>query len=157
MIVLRFVHCSDIISDGILVDTGGKYSHVEAVTPDGKYLGAHADGGVKARPKDYDAGKFDREIFYHLIADGVMTDAFYHYLDACIDEPYDFGAIAGFMLHYSEHERHRVICSALITLALRWCKFFMNELTVPAHEMSPRDVEMILSQRPDAATQPTCA
>jgi hypothetical protein len=152
MILLRFVHCTDPVSDAILVDTGGLYSHVEAVTPEGKYLGAHANGGVLARPADYDAGKFDREQFMELTADDVMTAAFYHYLNAVIGEPYAFDAIADFVLHLDIHLQHRVICSALQTLALRGCDFFSVPLSVPdvpAHKISPRDLELMLIERPD--------
>jgi hypothetical protein len=152
-IILRFVHCIGAVSDGILLQTGGIYSHVEAVTPEGLYLGAHADGGVLARPSDYDAGKFDREIFVELTADDAMTAKFYHYLNAVIGEPYAFSAIAGFILHLDMQARHRVICSALQTLAIRWCNFFpvglLMPLAVPAHEISPRDLGLMLIQRPD--------
>jgi hypothetical protein len=154
-IILRFVHATDIVSDGILVDTGGKYSHVEAVTPEGKLLGAHASGGVLARPSDYDAGKFDRERFLHLTAaDEAMAAKFYHYLNAVIGEPYDFGAIAGFVSHLDVHQKHRVICSALQALALRWCEYFPVVLPVPAHELSPRDLEVGLIMRPDVRDIP---
>jgi hypothetical protein len=147
VIKLRFVHCKDPISDLILVQTGGLYSHVEAVTPDGKYLGAHSDGGVLARPSDYDAGKFDRQLFLDLPADNVMALKFYSYLNACLGEPYDFGAIAGFVAHFDIHQKHRVICSALQTLALRGCWFFATPLSQEAHEISPRDLLLILSGR----------
>lgn len=148
MIVLRFVHGNDLVSDAILVDTGGLYSHVEAVTPDGKYLGAHANGGVLARPSNYDAGTFNREKFVALPADDAMTAKFYHYLDEVVGEPYAFDAIAGFIMHLDVHVQHRVICSALQALAIRWCGFFAP-LSIPAHEISPRDLELILSARLD--------
>jgi hypothetical protein len=144
-IILRFVHCTDIVSNGILAETGGKYSHVEAVTPDGKLLGAHASGGVMARPSNYDAGTFDRERFLLLTAaDEAMAAKFYHYLDAVIGEPYDFGAIAGFVSHLDIHQQHRVICSAL-----RWCGYFPAVLPILAHEVTPRDLELGLIMRPD--------
>lgn len=152
---LRFVHCPDAISNAILFDTGGLYSHVEAVTPDGKYLGAHADSGVQARPSDYDKGQFDRQRFLELTADDAMSAKFYHYLNAVIGEPYDFGAIAGFISHFSVHEKARVICSALQDLALRGCLFFPNPLPVPAHSVSPRDLELGLCMRPDVREIPS--
>ncbi len=149
MIILRFVHCNDPISNGIILQTGGLYSHVEAVTPEGKYLGAHADGGVEARPSDYDKGEFDRQRILQLGADDAMTTRFYHYLDAVVGEPYDFGAIAGFAVHANLHEKAHTICSALQALALRGCQYFPNPLSVPAHEISPRDLELALSSRTD--------
>ena len=148
-IILRFVHGNDAASAAIIADTGGQFSHVEAVTPDGKYLGARADGGVLARPADYDAGKFDREKFVELITADWRATAFYHYLNAVIGEPYDFAAIAGFVSHLDLHEKGRVICSALQVLALRGAGFFPVALPVPAHEISPRDLDLMLVERPD--------
>lgn len=149
MIKLRFVHCNDAISNGILLQTGGLYSHVEAVTPDGKYLGAHADGGVQARPADYDSGKFDREFFADLPADEAMTAAFYAFLNRHIGEPYDFQAIVGFALHGDFHAAAHAICSAFQTLGLRQCLWFATPLGIPAHEISPRDLLLIISGRVD--------
>jgi hypothetical protein len=147
MIRLRFVYSDDPIGRGIILDTGGNYSHVEAVTPDGQYLGAHSDGGVQARPADYDKGQFTRELFVDLPADEITTVKFHHYLNACVGEPYDFKAIAGFVLHWDEHDKHKVICSALQTLALRGCGWFASPLAQPAHEISPRDLLLMLSGR----------
>jgi hypothetical protein len=149
LIILRFVHHRIIGSDLIDFQTLGKYSHVEALTPEGTYIGAHADTGVESRPMNYDAGTFDREKFLLLPADPGMSEKFYHYLRAVIGEPYDFGAIATFVAHFDIHQKHRVICSALQTLALRWCNFLPVPLPVPAHEISPRDLELGLTMRPD--------
>lgn len=149
MIILRFVHHRVIGSDLIDFQTLGMYSHVEALTPEGKYIGAHADVGVAALPMGYDTGKFDREKFMLLPADDVMSAKFYHYLNAVIGEPYDFGAIVTFVAHFDIHQKHRVICSALQTLAARWCNFLPVPLPVPAHEISPRDLELGLTMRPD--------
>lgn len=154
-IILRFVHCADAISNAIIFQTGGLYSHVEAVTPDGKYLGAHMDGGVLARPRDYDAGQFDRQKFIELDAPAEMAAKFYHYLDAVVGEPYDFGAIAGFVSHLDIHQKAKVICSALQTLALRGCLYFPRALSALAHRVSPRDLELILSGRADAREIPS--
>ena len=150
MIKLRFVHHTDAISDAIDFGTYGLYSHVEALTPDGKYLGAHTDVGVQALPIDYDKGKFDRELLVDLDADDAMTAKFYHYLNAVVGEPYDFGAIAAFITHFDQRMKHHVICSALQTLALSpapGCGWFPNWLSVPAHRISPRDLLLVLSGR----------
>jgi hypothetical protein len=152
MIKLRFVHNHDAASDAILFDTGGLYSHVEAVTPEGKYLGARAEGGVLAREPDYDTGRFNRQKFVEITCDDLTTAKFYHYLNAVVGEPYDFAAIRGFIFHLDDHGKHLVICSALQTLSLRWCMVFANQLTVPAHEITPRDLELILSTHPNART-----
>lgn len=149
MIKLRFVHGDDLISMGIILQTGGWCSHVEAVTPEGLYLGAHASGGVQARPADYDKGKFDREQFVELPADDKMTEEFYAFLNRHIGEPYDFKAIAGFVLHRDFHLAAHAICSALQALALRQCGWFGTPLGIPAHSITPRDLLLVLAGRVD--------
>lgn len=149
MIILRFVHHRIIGSDLIDFQTSGMYSHVDALTPDAKYIGAHASTGVEARPMGYDTGTFDREKFLLLPADPDTSGKFYHYLRATVGEPYDFGAIAGFVSHLDIHQKHRIICSALHTLAARWCEYLPTPLPVPAHEISPRDLELGLTMRSD--------
>ena len=149
MIILRFVNHRIIGSYLIDFQSMGRYSHVEALTPEKTYIGAHADTGVQARPMGYDAGTFDREKFLLLPAVSDISAKFYHYLKAVIGEPYDFGAIAGFVAHFDIHQKHRVICSALQALALRGCQYLPVPLPVPAHEIDPRDLELGLSMRPD--------
>jgi hypothetical protein len=123
------------------------YSHVEAVTPDGKFLGAHTTG-VEARPMDYDAG-FNRELLILLEADDEMSAKFYHYLNAVAakHEGYNLMAILGFVTHFDLTTGHTTICSALITLALRWCSYFPNPFDVPAHRISVRDSKLMILSR----------
>lgn len=147
MIRLRFVHGIGVSSDAIVLDTGGLYSHVECVMPDGRYLGAHSDGGVQARSSDYDKGQFDRELFVDLPADAAMTASFYDWARRHVGEPYDFAAIRGFLWHMNDHDKGKVICSALMTLCLRDCGWFATPLSQPAHEISPRDLLLIISGR----------
>jgi hypothetical protein len=149
-IILRFVFVPETLTEMILFDSDepNGYSHVEAVTPDGKYLGAHTTG-VEARPMDYDAGKFTRQKFFLLPADPEMSAKFYHYLRAVIGEKYDYAAIFGFVTHFDINQKHTVICSGLQTLAARACLFFPAVLPVPAHRVSVRDLELGLTMRPD--------
>ncbi len=144
---LRFVQGNDPISRAIILETGGLWSHVECVRPDGRYLGAHADGGVQARRSDYDAGQFDLQKFLDLPADPAMTAAFYAAADKHVGEPYDLLAIAGFLSHLDLHGKRKVICSALVTLLLRDCGWFATPLSEPAHQISPRDLYLIISGR----------
>lgn len=151
MIAIRFVRSKGFASDGIvaLEKTAMPFtpSHVEAVTPDGFYLGAHFSGGVQKRPKDYDAGKFLHELFLTLTATDAQTDFFYKFLEDHIGEPYDWRAILGFILPEHEHTLDHAICSALIALALRECLWFPWPLTAPAHLIDPRDLLLMISAR----------
>ena len=122
-------------------------SHVEAVTPDGFYLGAHFSGGVQKRPKDYDAGKFSHELFLTLESTEEQAAAFYVFLDKHIGEKYDWRAIIGFIIPEHEHIPNHTICSALIALALRACNYFQWPLAAPAHLIDPRDLLLLLSGR----------
>lgn len=151
MIILRFVYDPGLVTKLITFDSDepGGFCHVEAVMPGGTYLGAHVTG-VAARSMNYDAGKFTREKFVLLPATVGQTEKWAHYLRATIGEPYDFAAIAGFVSHLDLRQKHHVICSALQTLALRWCEYLPVPLPVPAHRVSVRDLELGLAMRPDA-------
>lgn len=148
---LRFVTCHDPISQGIRLRENFWASHVEAVTPEGKYLGAHCDGGVQARPVDYDAPILQQELFVDLAetAPG-QGDEFYAFLNRHIGEPYDFESILGFLVpDIPAHQPQHVICSALQALALRQCRWFAAPLVEPAHKITPRDLLLIISGRVD--------
>src|ERR1700761_4060141 len=58
VIRLRFVRSKGFVSDAIALHEKTCMpftpSHVECVTPDGKWLGQHIDGGMLARPAGYD-------------------------------------------------------------------------------------------------------
>lgn len=129
-------------------------SHVEAVSQDGLfYVGAHYDGGVAARPVGYDADKLmtlpdgsKSERVVSIECTPEQEDAFCHFVDSKIGEPYDWKSIFGFMapdLH--AHLLDHAICSALMFEALRACGFFLWPATVPFHHISPRDLLLILS------------
>lgn len=145
MIRIRFVTCSDAISATIRLAENFWASHVEAVTPAGLYLGAHADGGVQSRPVGYDSKTLQRELFVDLPATDQQTSDFYAYLESRIGEPYDFDAILGFVLRRDVHAKDHAICSALQVLATRKCGWFNYPLSQHAHEISPRDYLLMLS------------
>lgn len=148
MIRLRFVTANDLVSDSIRFAEDFPYSHVEAVTPWGTYLGAHAGGGVLDRPSDYDKGRFTAEKFVTLSdAPPASETSFYFYLKGKIGTPYDYEAILGFVSRLDLHTTGKVICSALQAMALRQCRYFANPLAVHSHEVSPRDLALMLSAR----------
>lgn len=141
-------------------------SHVEAVMPDGSgYIGAHIDGGVRIRPVGYDAATMTHELFvdlpnlnrtfsagrgpFNASDPDTQADQFYAYLTSKIGEPYDWKAILGFAdpLLQASHVKDHVICSALQTLGLRGCGWFATRLAAPAHEISPRDLLLMISGR----------
>jgi hypothetical protein len=123
-------------------------SHVEALTPDGKfYLGAHISGGVMKRPIGYDDGQNRYQLLLTLTATPEQEQLFHDYLAKFVGEPYDWRAIIGFVLPRHEHDVGHAICSALITLALRHCRWFEYPLAAPAHLIDPRDLLLMVSAR----------
>lgn len=157
--IIRFMQGTDLISDDIKwqekVAMPFTPSHVEALTPDGGfYIGAHLNGGVMKRPIGYDKSSIaklpngkDCELLLKLEADPATDKVFYDYLVGKIGEPYDWKAIIGYLLPEHFHLPNHVICSALITLALRSCGWFSYPLAVPAHEIDPRDLLLMISSR----------
>src|SRR5208282_491224 len=146
--ILRFVQGSELSSKMIIAleKTCVPFtpSHVECVTPDGFYLGSLYDGGVKERNPGYDAGKINHELFLTLPATLEQDKIFYDYMHGHIGELYDWKAIPGFLLPGHWHSMNHTICSAIIDMGLRTCKWFPFVLPVPAHETDPRDLLLMI-------------
>ena len=123
-------------------------SHVEALTRDGKgYIGQRFNGGMQARPIGYDAGESNlKEKLVELPADETMTAQFHGYCESKIGMAYDWKSIISFAApDLNLHDVNHLICSAIMTAALRSCGYFPMPLTVPFHHVSPRDLFLILS------------
>jgi hypothetical protein len=160
-IALRFVRSKGWSSDAIVLreKTCMPFtpSHVECVTPDGKWLGQHEDGGMQARPAGYDHDQVDIidgrrcEIFVELPCTQEQHDAFYAAANSAIGEPYDWEAILGFAVTWHEHQKFHAICSAKMLLLLRTCNWFKWPIVVPAHLVDPRDLMLILSTHVEIA------
>jgi hypothetical protein len=122
---LRFVDTNDSLVSRVIrgAELGFAYSHVEAVTPDGQYLGALSDGGVQSRPSTYDT-TWTRQLFVDVPATDQQSAAFFGFLHSKIGLPYDFAAIAEMADGVLTGEApdwtaaNAYICSALQTAAL---------------------------------------
>lgn len=151
MIRLRFVNGNDPLSKMIIAREGlcmpFTPSHVECVTPEGLFLGQRFDGGMQARHPGYDAKWLANERIVELPATEAQANAFYNYVTKAIGQSYDWKAIGSFILPQNFHLSDHAICSAKMTLALRTkgCEWFPMPLTVPAHQITPRDLLLILS------------
>lgn len=158
MIRIRFVTEDDKLSAAIRLQAGVSMpftpSHTEALSQDGQfYIGQHLDGGMQARPVGYndsrlmtlpDGSKSSRVV--ELPCTAVEETAFYNFVQSKIGQPYDWVSVLGFAL--SELHLHTVgslICSAVMTNALRVAGYFPMPLTVPFHRISPRDLLLMLS------------
>jgi hypothetical protein len=124
MIVLRFVTCNDLVSRVIRGGELGFWaSHVEAVTPDNCYLGAHADGGVQKRPHDYDVGHWTKQVFVSIPVSMAQETAFWAFLYSQIGAPYDMAAIGDLAEGvitplFGAEKQQKWICSSLQVQAL---------------------------------------
>lgn len=160
-IVIRFVRSKGFSSDAIawLAKTCMPFppSHAECVTPEGKWLGQHSDGGMQAREAGYDHDQVEImspteacpdgrcEIFVKLPVTQAQADAFYKYMTDSIGEPYDWEAIIGFADDRHHHLLNHAICSAKCGLGLRACEYFPWPITVPWHLCDPARLMLILS------------
>jgi hypothetical protein len=148
MIRLRFVTANDPVSAGIRAAEYGFWaSHTEAVMPDGTLLGAHYDGGVQARPADYDKGQFSREMIVSIPAPPAMTDAFHSFLRAQVGKPYDVQAIIAFIAERDWQQPDSWFCSELQAAALVHCGWFAAPLATEFNHITPRDLLLIISGR----------
>lgn len=151
MIIVHLVLHDDLLSKAILIRTGGRFAHAEALTPEGTLIGAFAEGGVQERQLDYGPEKILDEAWIACPADDDMSAAFYHYLRApqVMGEPYAYTDIAGFELPFSLPHQHAVFCSALIVDAMRGCLYLPRPLPIPAHNVFPTMLHQMLYARPD--------
>lgn len=151
-ITLRFVTADDPLSRLIRTQAGIAMpftpSHAECLSRDGQsYVGQHIHGGMQARPIGYDAhDRGTQEKLVPLRVDDVMAGAFHDYCESKIGQPYDWKSIISFAApDINLHDFNHLICSAIMTAALRACGYFPMPLTVPFHHISPRDLFLILS------------
>lgn len=94
---LRFVDTESSLVSRIIrsAEMGALWSHVECVTPDGKYLGSVMNGnpdGVAARDPTYDT-TWTRELFVDVPATAEQEAAFWKAAYSRIGTPYDLEAL----------------------------------------------------------------
>lgn len=148
MITLRWVTSHSAVSDGIrLFEYGFWATHVEAVMPDGKLLGAHIDGGVQERPSGYDAAQMTRQQFVSFDVALDMEKKFLDFLRAQVGKPYDVTAIAAFVAGRDWQEPDSWFCSELQAAALVNAGWFVYPLATGISQITPRDLLLMISGR----------
>ena len=148
MITLRFVTSHGAVSAGIRAAEYGFWaSHTEALMPDGTLLGAHYDGGVQARPRDYDKGQFTREQFVTIPVADAVADRFHAFLRSQIGKPYDLEAIIAFVTRRDWQQPDAWFCSELQAAGLAACGWFEASLATEFNHITPRDLLLIISGR----------
>jgi hypothetical protein len=108
---LRFINSEGLVSAGINWVTNSLWDHVEVETPEGTYIGAHANSGIQERPAGY--CKPTRERRYSIPCTDEQLAKSLAYARAKIGTPYDYKDILGLFLHDRRlNSKSREICSA---------------------------------------------
>lgn len=147
MIRLRFVTSHDIVSAAIRAAEYGFWaSHVEAIMPDGKLLGAHFRGGVLARDPNYDTGTRTNEMIVKVETTPEIEAAFHDFLVSQVGKAYDITAIEGLVARRNWQEPDSWFCSELICAGLVHAGY-LPMLAIDPYKVTPRDLLLILSGR----------
>jgi hypothetical protein len=131
----------------------GEVSHAEAVLPNGTIIAALSDRGVRNVPGDYDTTSTS-QIFVDVLMPPDDLKRWVAYLWSRVGRPYDWTAIYGEALHLNWRKPGGFICSMLATLSLRESGTFSHPLSERAHEITPRDLLLVLSAHPAARVYP---
>jgi hypothetical protein len=109
----RVIGTAGFIANGIrLVSHAPFATHVDLITPEGTYIGAHAHDGVQERPADYCKPIWERRYAIPCLktqAIGIVQDA-----RARIGEKYDVGDIAGLAIQHDLHTIGRTQCAEFV-------------------------------------------
>lgn len=149
MITIQFVGAASIGGELIEWFDHGRFSHVDAVLPDGRLLGARSDSvggaqpGVQIRTPDYAA--WNAILRVDLPSTPEMEAKFYAFLKAQIGKPYDKTAIVGFVTGRDWRDSNAWFCSELVAAALEACGWFKWPLIVPDEKVAPDDLALLVS------------
>jgi len=150
MITLRFVSHTGLFNWACTIAQYGFWAtHVEAVMPDGRYLGAISDG-VKARVPSYDKGTVKKEIFLEVKATTEQEDIFYAFVESQIGKPYDLWAILAYFYPSRDWQSFDAwYCSELLGTGLAECGILPKEMAVKFSRVTVRDLLLLISTRTD--------
>lgn len=148
MITLRFVSHPGLFNWACTIAQYGLWAtHVEAVMPDGRYLGAISDG-VKARATNYDTGHFSKEIFLDVKTTPDQEEIFYAFVESQIGKPYDLWAILAFFWPSRDWQSFDSwYCSELLGTGLAECGILPKEMAVKFSRVTVRDLLLLVSTR----------
>lgn len=114
---IRFVAGAGFVGDSIRWITNSLFQHVEFGTPEGSWIGAHAQGGIMERPGDY-AG-YSREYVYDIPCIDAQLADLMTWARAQVGVKYNYADIVGLLVKKRALTTpHRLICSQFCTLGL---------------------------------------
>lgn len=143
MIKLQFVCGSGLASRSIAWFSSGHLSHVDALMPDGDLVGARSDGGVMARPQNYQK-VISRVVFELNTRSPKVDEKFYSFITAQIGKSYDHLAILAFIFNRSWRDTEAWICSEMIAAGLEHAGV-IPPLFLAANKISPVALALALS------------
>jgi hypothetical protein len=121
----------------------GRWSHVDAVLPDGRLLGARLAGGVAIRPANYLPLGTETLRVQRPCSDA-QEGHFYVAAEKQVGKPYDFSAIAGFAAGRDWRLPDHWICSELAAAMLEEARM-LPKLCAPDNKLTPDDLALVLS------------
>ncbi len=148
MINLRFVKGSGWSSKLITWFSGGHFSHVDAITPEKKLLGARSDevggrpAGVQIRPFPYES-TLDEKTFSIGCTDA-EEKLFWDFLYDQLGKPYDEIGIFGFVVGRDWRNESAWFCSELQAAALEYAGV-LPRLYSPVNKITPSCLATVLS------------
>ena len=150
---LRFVLGKGRASRFIAWYSGAPLSHVDAVMPNGKLLGARSDvvgggDGVLERPDPYE--DVSAIVYFDIPCTPQQGMAFYAFLRAQLGKQYDHMAIFGFLFNRNWRDEDAWICSELQAAALE-AAGIMPMVYLKASKITPVMLATLVSELPGAA------
>jgi len=117
VIRIRFVASPGFVGSSIRWVTNSLFQHVEFGTPEGTWIGAHADGGVLERPANYAVEA--REYVYEIPCTQEQSDRLMRWCRARIGTKYNRLDILGLLIKNRQLSTpHAYICSQFCTEGL---------------------------------------
>ena len=142
MIRYQLVTGTGLSSKAIAWFSGGTFSHVDAVLPDGSLLGARLDTGVSVKPPFYE--RWSKRVVFSLPVSPEQDRRWLDFLMSQLGKPYDKTAIWGFAAGRDWREEDSWFCSELGAAALEiagGCPV----LYTPANKITPSGLATVLS------------
>lgn len=153
MIELQFATESTLTSDFIRFWTWSRWSHVDLVTPGGKFLGARLNGGVQLRNPGYT--KFSNKLQLYVSCSKEVADRIWYYAHKQIGKPYDLTAIMGFAVRRDWANEEAWFCSEFVAFCFQAAgipllrALHLNRITPRDLSLSPLLKDNPLCGRPD--------
>lgn len=141
-VTIRFIRTPGFVTDTICWVTTSLMDHVEFGTPEGTWIGAHSDGGVRERDADYCVPT--QEWVYRIPcttqqAEDLLTNA-----RAAIGTPYNFVGIVGLLFHLRKLTKvGTIFCSQFCFYELDKVGIYvLNVLPAFAHLITPETLHL---------------